>query len=257
LTKLTLVVLSFPFYCKKKKLDFTEPTASQLTSSDKLSALPSHLRSSPAGRSAAAAARLNKSNSSSAEGTPSEPPPSTATTSETRFAQTFTLPRGAPPISHSLSDSAAEFGTLQRQRISFDSDRGSSTSPRPSEYFKRLGMWRIYPLPGHVLLDADELNDNLQMIVRYPQPASQSSLAATGPPLVLSWHVPTKPCTGVYAAIHSTNTDRDIRAEPLRRAGTAQSHIHALLRARAPRNAPPLLRAWPYPCVRSSAVSLL
>lgn len=58
-------------------------------------------------------------------------------TLESRFAQTST-PRGpgAPPlISHSLSESAAEIGTLPRGRTPFDSERGSSTSPRPSELF--------------------------------------------------------------------------------------------------------------------------
>lgn len=120
----------------EKKTESAETTGSQLTSSDKLSALPSRIRSPPAGRSATAAtgSRPNKSNSGSAEGTPSELPPSTTTTPEARFAQPSTLSRSALQISHSLSDSAAEFGTLQRQRISFDSERGSSTSPRPSEY---------------------------------------------------------------------------------------------------------------------------
>jgi hypothetical protein len=56
---------------------------------------------------------------------------------EARFAQTSTARGpGAPPlIPHSLSDSAAELGALPRGRISFDSERGSSTSPRPSELF--------------------------------------------------------------------------------------------------------------------------
>jgi hypothetical protein len=122
-----------------EKTESAETTGSQLTSSDKLSALPSRIRSPPAGRSATAAtgSRPNKSNSGSAEGTPSELP-STTTTPEARFAQPSTLSRSALQISHSLSDSAAEFGTLQRQRISFDSERGSSTSPRPSEYFGAL-----------------------------------------------------------------------------------------------------------------------
>jgi hypothetical protein len=173
-----------------------------------------------------------------------EPPPSsTSTTPETRFAQTSTLSRGAQPITHSLSDSAAEFGTLQRQRISFDSERGSSTSPRPSEYFKRLNMAHISPPQSRALGRSAQLNNNLQVIVRYPQPASLSCLAHTGPLLVLLWHVPTKAYTGVYTATLSTNTNRDISAEPLRRAGTAQSRRHALVRARAPRNAPRLPRA--------------
>lgn len=232
-------------FLKNKQTASTDPPDSQLTSSDKLSALPSHLRSSSAGRPAAAP-RPNKSNSGCAEGTPLEPlPSSTATTPETRFAQTSTLSRGPQPISHSLSDSAAEFGALQRQRISFDSERGSSTSPLPSEYFKCVGMAHISPSLVTCFWIEDQLN--LQVIVRYPQPASQFSLAPMGPPLVLLWHVPTKAYKSVYAATgatHSINTNRDISTEPLRRAGTAQSRKHALLiRARAPRNAPLLLRA--------------
>ena len=108
-----------------------EPTDSQITSSDKLSALPSRLRSSPQGRSAVGP-RVNSSGSS----TDVQDVPSAL---EARFAQMSTArgPGASPLISHSLSDSAAELGTLQRGRISFDSERGSSTSPRPSELFPR------------------------------------------------------------------------------------------------------------------------
>jgi hypothetical protein len=129
----------------------TEPTVSQesqLTSSDKLSALPSHLRSSPAGLSAAVGTRVNKSNTSSAEDTPLEPPSTTSTTPETRFIRPSTLSRGAQQISYSVSDSAPEFGTPQRRRISFDNDRESSTSPRPSESCHDAYI----PVPGHVRL---------------------------------------------------------------------------------------------------------
>ena len=59
-------------------------------------------------------------------------------------------------------------------------------------------------------------------------------------------------CTGVYAATPSINTNPDIRAEHLRRAGTAQSRI-----VRVPHNALLLLRAESYLCVPSSVASLL
>ena len=109
-----------------KKIADTLPSDSQLTSSDKLSALPSHLHASPAGRAVGSGTRRNKSNSNSPEDTL----PSTIT----QEAQTSTLPRRAPPVSHSLSESAADYSTLPRQRISFDSERDSSTSPRPGEF---------------------------------------------------------------------------------------------------------------------------
>lgn len=150
-----------------------------MTSSDKLSALPSHLRSSPAGLPAAVGTRVNKSNSSSAEDTPLELPSTTSTTPETRFIRPSNLSRGAQQISYSVSDSAPEFGTPQRRRISFDNDRESSTSPRPSE----SAMTHISPFP--VTCSWTDAN-NLQMTVHYPHPASQSSLAPTGPLLVLS-----------------------------------------------------------------------
>ena len=60
---------------------------------------------------------------------------------------------------------------------------------------------------------------------------------------------------GVYIASLSTNTNQDIRARPLMGAGTAQSRIHALIHALAPRNAPLLLRAESCLCVRSSVAS--
>jgi hypothetical protein len=106
-----------------------ELTDSQITHSDKLSALPSRLRSSPMGRSALGP-RAN--NSGSTIDIQDEP-----LTLEARYAQMSTA-RGqaAPPlISHSLSDSAVEIGNPLRGGISFDSERGSSTSPLPGELF--------------------------------------------------------------------------------------------------------------------------
>jgi hypothetical protein len=104
----------------------SESSASQLTSSDKLSDLPALLRSSPASRSAIAP----RTNHSSSEG---QDLPSTLA----RFPRD-SVPR-APPISHSQSDSAAEGGTPSRQRVSFDSERESSTSPRTSRYLTVFG----------------------------------------------------------------------------------------------------------------------
>ncbi|KAH9987928.1 hypothetical protein BJV74DRAFT_840524 [Russula compacta] len=95
-----------------------ETPGSESTSSDKLSALPSLLRSSPAGRSAVGP----RADSKLKEGL--ENP----STTEARFIQT-SAPR-APQISHGSSDGVVE-GTPPRQRVSFDSERGSSTSPRP------------------------------------------------------------------------------------------------------------------------------
>ena len=118
------------FYFKKeiiKKAD-TQRSDSQLTSSDKLSALPSHLHSSPTGRTAGAGTRRSKSTS------PEDPLPSSTTiTQEAHAGQTSTLSRSAPQVSHSFSEGAAEYYALPRQRISFDSERDSSTSPRPGE----------------------------------------------------------------------------------------------------------------------------
>lgn len=134
------------FIQKKKKTANTLPSDSQFTSSDKLSALPSRLHSSPAGRAVGAGTRPNKSNSGSPEGAPLDALPSTTTiTQEAHVSQTPTLPRRAPPVSHSFSDSAAEYSTLPRQRISFDSERGPSTSPRPGEFPNVLT--HISPLP--------------------------------------------------------------------------------------------------------------
>ncbi|KAI9455783.1 hypothetical protein BJY52DRAFT_1278584 [Lactarius psammicola] len=103
-----------------QSLPSSSSSGSQLTSSDKLTALPSHLRPSPVGRSATSL-RM-KSGSSVGSELPS--------TSETRLPLPPVL-RAAPPIPHSVSDSAVERETSSRQRVSFDSDRGSSTtSPR-------------------------------------------------------------------------------------------------------------------------------
>ena len=241
---------------QKKKTADTQPSDSQLTSSDKLSALPSHIHSSPTGRAVGTGTRRNKSNSGSPEGASLDPLPSSTTiTQEARITQTSTLPRRAPPISYSLSDSAAEYSTLPRQRISFDSERESSTSPRPGEFLNAY----ICTFPSHVLLvnGANAQLNNLQLIVRYPHPASRSFLAPTGPPLVRSWPVPTKARTSVYVASLPTNTDQDIRALPLMGAGTAQTHIQALVHAQGPRNALLLLRVESRLCVTSSVVSLL
>jgi hypothetical protein len=62
---------------------------------------------------------------------------------------------------------------------------------------------------------------------------------------------------GVYIASLFTNTNQDIHAEPLMGAGTAPSHIHALVRPQPRRSALLLLRAESYLCVRYSVVSLL
>jgi len=118
-------------------------SGSQLTSSDKLSALPSHVRLSPVGRSATSL-RM-KSGTLEASELPS--------TSQTRLPSPPVL-RAAPPITHSVSDSAVERETLSRQRVSFDSDRGSSISPRPSEHSPVVGSrarilacWGAYQRP--------------------------------------------------------------------------------------------------------------
>ncbi|KAI0246780.1 hypothetical protein BJV78DRAFT_1286112 [Lactifluus subvellereus] len=95
----------------------SESSGSQLTSSDKLSALPSHLRTSPAGRSAIGL----RTNQSSSEGL------DLPSTLETRFPSPVPRP---PPISHSQSEGAAEGETPSRQRVSFDSERDLSTSAR-------------------------------------------------------------------------------------------------------------------------------
>lgn len=139
-----LYILQSRFIQKKQKKANTEPSESQLTSSDKLSALPSRLHSSPAGRAVGAGTRRKKSSGGSPEGALLDPLPSSATiTQEAQVTQTSTLPRRAPPISHSFSESAAEYYTLPRQRISFDSERDSSTSPRPCEFLSRIYL----PLP--------------------------------------------------------------------------------------------------------------
>jgi hypothetical protein len=141
-----LSLYTVSFIKKKKKTANTLPSDSQFTSSDKLLALPSHLHSSPAGRAVGAGTRPNKSNSGSPEGASLDPLPSSTTiTPEAHVAQTPTLPRRAPPVSHSLPDSAAEYYTLPRQRISFDSERGLSTSPRPREFLNAY-------IRSHVLL---------------------------------------------------------------------------------------------------------
>jgi hypothetical protein len=133
---------------KKKIAVHTQPSAdSQLTSSDKLSALPSRLHHSPspAGRRNNNN-NNNKSNSGSPEGASFEGLPSNSTITQEAHIAAQTLPRRAPlPVAHSLSESAAEFSTLPRQRISFDSERGSSTSPRPGELLNRRK--RIYLPP--------------------------------------------------------------------------------------------------------------
>ncbi|KAH9167607.1 hypothetical protein EDB89DRAFT_2074727 [Lactarius sanguifluus] len=105
-----------------QSLPASSSSGSQLTSSDKLSALPSHLRPSPTGRSATSL-RM-KSGTLVGSELPS--------TSETRLPSPPAL-RAAQPMHHSVSDSAVERET-SRQRVSFDSDRGSSTSPRTSEH---------------------------------------------------------------------------------------------------------------------------
>ncbi|KAN0129127.1 hypothetical protein V8E53_013123, partial [Lactarius tabidus] len=93
---------------------------SQHTSSDKLSALPSNFQSPPVGRSATSL-RM-KGSALGGSGLPS--------TSETRLPPSIS--RSAQPVPHSVSDSAVERETPPRQRVSFDSDRGSSASPRPN-----------------------------------------------------------------------------------------------------------------------------
>ncbi|KAH9007697.1 hypothetical protein EDB83DRAFT_700068 [Lactarius deliciosus] len=103
-----------------QSLPASSSSGSQLTSSDKLSALPSHLRPSPTGRSATSL-RM-KSGTLVGSEFPS--------TSETRLPSPPAL-HAAQPMHHSVSDSAVERET-SRQRVSFDSDRGSSTSPRPN-----------------------------------------------------------------------------------------------------------------------------
>ncbi|KAH9027954.1 hypothetical protein EDB85DRAFT_2074698 [Lactarius pseudohatsudake] len=103
-----------------QSLPASSSSGSQLTSSDKLSALPSHLRPSPTGRSATSL-RM-KSGTLVGSELPS--------TSETRLPSPPAL-HAAQPMHHSVSDSAVERET-SRQRVSFDSDRGSSTSPRPN-----------------------------------------------------------------------------------------------------------------------------
>ncbi|KAH9012882.1 hypothetical protein EDB84DRAFT_1444481 [Lactarius hengduanensis] len=103
-----------------QSLPASSSSGSQLTSSDKLSALPSHLRPSPTGRSATSI-RM-KSGTLVGSELPS--------TSETRLPSPPAL-HAAQPMHHSVSDSAVERET-SRQRVSFDSDRGSSTSPRPN-----------------------------------------------------------------------------------------------------------------------------
>jgi hypothetical protein len=97
-------------------------SGSQHTTSDKLSALPSDFQSTPVGRSATSL-RM-KSGVLGGSGLPS--------TSETRLPPSIS--RGAQPVPHSVSDSAVERETPPRQRVSFDSERGPSTSPRPSKY---------------------------------------------------------------------------------------------------------------------------
>ena len=109
----------------------------QTTSSDKLSALPSRLQASPASRAVGTSTRPNRSNSGSPEGASLDPLPSSSTITA-QVTQTPTLSRRAPPVSHSLSDSAADYYTLPRQRISFDSERDPSTSPRPGEFLDVL-----------------------------------------------------------------------------------------------------------------------
>jgi hypothetical protein len=121
------------FFLNKKQ----HTAHAQITSLDQLSALPSHLQASPAGRSVGASTRPNRSNSGSPEGASLDPLPSSSTITA-HVAQTPTLPRRAPPVSHSLSDSAADYYTLPRQRISFDSERDPSTSPRPGEFLNVL-----------------------------------------------------------------------------------------------------------------------
>jgi hypothetical protein len=170
-----------------KKTANAQPSYSQLTSSDKLSVLPSHLRSSPAGRAVGAGTRPNRSNSGSPEGASLDPLPS-STTITAHVAQTPTLPRRAPPVSHSLSDGAAEYYTLPRQRISFDSEREPSTSPRLREFLNVL-THIFAPSPVTYAWSEWDTNahaNNLQLIVRYPRPASRSFLAPTGQPLVPS-----------------------------------------------------------------------
>ncbi|KAI0287228.1 hypothetical protein BC826DRAFT_1045778 [Russula brevipes] len=184
----------------------SEASDSQLTSSDKLAALPSHIRSSPAGRSAVG----SRPNSGSLEGLG---PPSTL---ETRFAQS-SAPRPAP-ISHSVSDSVAERGTPSRQRISFDSEKGSSTSPRPSESLCVLG-------PGVVVQVSHNTKERI-----YP-PAH------------------TKTYMVVYGTTAPTSKGRDTRAGP-------PTHV-APVWSRAPPRAPLPLRAGYHLCVHSSVVSLL
>ncbi|KAF8256363.1 hypothetical protein EI94DRAFT_1711735, partial [Lactarius quietus] len=101
--------------------DDSYSSGSQHTSSDKLSALPTDLRSSPVGRSATSL-RM-KGGALGGPGLPS--------TSETRLPSQ-TVMRAAMPMPHSVSDSAVERETPPRQRVSFDSDKASSTSPRPN-----------------------------------------------------------------------------------------------------------------------------
>lgn len=131
---MSLLSNSLSYYLKKKKKN----TAA---SSDKLSALPSHLHSSPTLRALGAGTRRNRSNSGSPEGASLDFLPSSSTiTQEAHAAQVSTLPRRAPSLSPSLSDSAAQFSTtpLQRQRISFDSEKRSSPSPRAGEFLSVL-----------------------------------------------------------------------------------------------------------------------
>ncbi len=148
----SVVVVYSLSYSKKNTAD-SQSSDSQLTSSDKLSALPSRLRSSPPGRAIGAGTRRNKSNSASPEGASLDPLPSSTTiTQEAHVAQT--LPRHAPPMTHSFSDSAAEYSTLPRQRISFDSERGSSTSPRPGEFLDVLTHIFAPSLDGVLILNS-------------------------------------------------------------------------------------------------------
>ena len=90
---------------------------------------------------------------------------------------------------------------------------------------------------------------SLQVIVRFPQPASRSSLALALALSALSRLVPTKACTSVRAT--NTHTSLDSR-ELLGDVRTARGRSHVHLRALVPLNALHPLRAQYYLSARSS-----
>ena len=248
-----IFIRRYPAYSSDASLETASGTSgSQHTSSDKLSALPSDFGSSPVGRSAASL-RM-KSGALGGSELPS--------TSEMRLPSPPVL-RATQPIPHSVSDSAVERETPSRQRVSFDSDRGSSTSPRPSKYSSIVGcriripvyvLRCIYPV---ILKRAESLKQeiiphakhffNLQTIASYLLPVSRM-----GVPLLLFWLEHTKVYTGVYSTTRLINRDKAIHAKSLSRKRTASSHkrkaVHALAR---PHALPPPRALYHHPCAHS------